>query len=86
MRKLFVLITEKVKVDHTGYKRELRQATIQCMPVQKTIQAIHSCRITCERSESARERRTALSKNDQQHIIGASTPNQYFMWVYLSSS
>ena len=28
--------------------------------------AIHSCRITCECSESARERRTALYKSDQQ--------------------
>ena len=27
--------------------------------------AIHSCRITCERSESARERRLALYKSDQ---------------------
>ena len=27
--------------------------------------AIHSCRITCERSESARERRIALYKSDQ---------------------
>ena len=29
--------------------------------------AIHSCRITCERSESARKRRTALYKSAQQH-------------------
>ena len=29
--------------------------------------AIRSCRITCERSESARERRTALYKSDQKH-------------------
>ena len=28
-------------------------------------EAIHSCRITCERSESARERRIALYKSDQ---------------------
>ena len=27
--------------------------------------AIHSCRITCERSESAQQRRTALYKSDQ---------------------
>ena len=27
---------------------------------------IHSCRITCEHSESARERRIALYKSDQQ--------------------
>ena len=28
--------------------------------------AIHSCRITCECNESAREQRTALYKSDQQ--------------------
>ena len=28
--------------------------------------ASHSCRITCEHSESARERRIALHKSDQQ--------------------
>ena len=32
--------------------------------------SVHSCRITCERSESARERRTALYKSDQeQHSV-----------------
>ena len=30
------------------------------------IKASHSCRITCERTESARERRTVLYKSDQQ--------------------
>ena len=30
--------------------------------------AIHSCRITCERNESARERRIALYKSDEQHL------------------
>ena len=35
--------------------------------IQKTLykKAIHSCRITCERSESAREWRIALYKSDQ---------------------
>ena len=32
---------------------------------EKKEEAIHSCRITCERSESARERRIALYKSDQ---------------------
>ena len=34
-------------------------------------QSVHSCKITCERSESARERRIALYKSDQQqqHLI-----------------
>ena len=32
----------------------------------------HSCRITCERSESARERRIALYKNDYQQIFQTS--------------
>ena len=36
--------------------------------------ASHSCRITCKRSESARERRTALYKSDQQ---STSTRNRY---------
>ena len=30
--------------------------------------AIHSCKITCERSESVRERRIALYKSDQQQL------------------
>ena len=30
--------------------------------------AIHSCRITCEHSEPARERRIALYKSDQQQL------------------
>ena len=35
--------------------------------IQKhAIKAIHSCRITCERSEPARERRIVLYKSDQQ--------------------
>ena len=33
---------------------------------KKKKNAIHSCRITCERSGSARERRIALHKSDQQ--------------------
>ena len=33
--------------------------------IKKEEEAIHSCRITCERSESARERRIALYKSDQ---------------------
>ena len=33
---------------------------------RKKKKASHSCRITCERSESARERRIALCKSDQQ--------------------
>ena len=32
---------------------------------QEAIGAHHSCRITCERSESVRERRIALYKSDQ---------------------
>jgi len=31
--------------------------------------ASHSCRITCERSESARERKTALYRSNQQHYL-----------------
>ena len=31
---------------------------------KRAIKTIHSCRITCERSESARERRIALYKSD----------------------
>ena len=38
----------------------------------RTIKTSHSRRITCERSESARERRTALYKSDQyQPVEGA---------------
>ena len=36
--------------------------------------AIHSCRITCKRSESARERRIALYKSDQQQQQYIITP------------
>ena len=42
--------------------------------IQKhTIKASHSCRITCELSESARERRIALYKSNhhhQRHVLG----------------
>ena len=38
---------------------------IQKRPI---IKDIHSCRITCERTESARERRIAQYKSDQQYI------------------
>ena len=31
---------------------------------KRAIKSIHSCKITCERSESARERRIALYKSD----------------------
>ena len=33
---------------------------------KRAIKTIHSCRITCERSESARERRIALYKSDKK--------------------
>ena len=34
----------------------------------KKEEAFHSCRITCERIESARERRIVLYKSDQQFL------------------
>lgn len=34
--------------------------------VEDIMDSIHSCRITCERSESARRRRIALYENGQQ--------------------
>ena len=34
---------------------------------KRAIKSSHSCRITCERSESARERRIALYKSNHQH-------------------
>ena len=35
---------------------------------KRAIKAIHSRRITCEGSESARERRISLYKSDQKHV------------------
>ena len=48
--------------------------------IQKlAIKAIHSCRITCERSESARERRISLYKSDHQSSLKTQT---VFLSIY----
>ena len=60
--------------------------------IQKSIiKTIHSCRVTCERSESAREQRKALHKSDHQVniviLITRSTCIQLAgtkgVWIYM---
>ena len=50
---------------HQPYQRCNTSVDIQ----KCAIKVIHSCRITCERNESARERRITLYKSDQQQQL-----------------
>ena len=52
--------------------------------------ASHSCRITCERSESARERRIALFKSDRNHQLRIDIPTgfqrpYFFLFFFYST-
>jgi len=50
--------------------------------IQKlTVKDIHSCRITCERSESAREWRIALYKSDHQSVRHRNVSGQEADWI-----
>ena len=52
-----------------GTSRVSAVSNTTSVDIQKlTVKDIHSCRITCERSESAREWRIALYKSDHQSV------------------
>ena len=81
---MVVWCTQNVRRDGSSF---MWHKSCQCckyttsVDIQKALRkASHSCRITCEHSESARERRIGLYKNDQQQVFATCSRTVFCFW------